>query len=83
MKRWVVREADARSLARVLALMGEVESAIAEGRVFLGRQRLSAERELSVGDLRGVDSKRVASHFDQCCGAFQVVACRTDRACDP
>lgn len=61
MKRWVVREADARSLARVLALMGEVESAIAEGRVFLGRQRLSAERELSVGDEITVHTARATT----------------------
>jgi 23S rRNA-/tRNA-specific pseudouridylate synthase len=40
MKRWVVREGEAHTVADVLAAMNEDERAVTDGRVFVGRQRV-------------------------------------------
>ncbi|HEY8076893.1 MAG TPA: RluA family pseudouridine synthase [Labilithrix sp.] len=41
MKRWVVREGDGATVREILARMREGEGAIEEGRVFLGKKRVS------------------------------------------
>jgi 23S rRNA pseudouridine1911/1915/1917 synthase len=50
-KRWVVRDGDGATVGEILARAGEKESAVEEGRVFLGRVRVkSAGERVSVGD---------------------------------
>jgi 23S rRNA pseudouridine1911/1915/1917 synthase len=43
MKRWVVREGDGRTVGDVLARMKEDTSAVRDGRVFLGKKRVTSE----------------------------------------
>ena len=44
-KRWVVREGDGETIAHIVARAGEAESAVEEGRVFLGRARVKSGGE--------------------------------------
>ena len=50
-KRWVVREGDGVTIADILRRAGEPESAVEEGRVFLGRARVKSGAErVKLGD---------------------------------
>ena len=70
MKRWVVRPDATPRVTDVLLAMGEPASAIADGRVFLGRTRVSADREVAPGDEVTVHEARATAarvsvlHFD-------------------
>ena len=44
-KRWVVREGDGRTIAEIVKRAGEEERAVDEGRVFLGRRRVTRGSE--------------------------------------
>ncbi|HSO34441.1 MAG TPA: RluA family pseudouridine synthase [Labilithrix sp.] len=41
-KRWVVREGDGRTVAEIVRKAGEAERALTEGRVFIGRRRVTS-----------------------------------------
>jgi 23S rRNA pseudouridine1911/1915/1917 synthase len=50
-KRWVVREGDGRTVAEIVRRAGEEERAVAEGRVFVGRRRVTSALEaVKAGD---------------------------------
>ena len=50
-KRWVVREGDGRTVAEIVRRAGEQERAVEEGRVFVGRRRVTSGAEpVKAGD---------------------------------
>ena len=67
-KRWVVREGDGETVAEIMRRAGEAESAVEEGRVFLGRTRVkSGSERVRPGDevkIGAAEAKTVAHACD-------------------
>lgn len=61
-KLWVVREGDGNTLAEIVARAGENASAIADGRVFVGKKRASSgEQRVKPGDAVRIGAARVTA----------------------
>lgn len=61
-KLWVVREGDGKTLAEIVARAGESASAIADGRVFVGKKRASSgDQRVKPGDAVRIGAARVTA----------------------
>ena len=75
MKLWVVRKTDPKTLGEILTLANESVAAIDEGRVFLGKKRVTKDQPVRDGDQIKIGPKVESPTIEILFDRAGVIAC--------